>query len=122
MQIRRITSDTEGPHGALMLAAVGPLFTQAVKYVRPRGTVVCIALPPGSFDVPVLDIILKAVNVKGSIVGTRLDLQEALEIASSGKVKCNVAVKSLAEINSVLDDLHNAKIEGRVAIDMKLPK
>jgi len=118
-EIKRITANTEGPHGALMLAAVAPLFTQAVKYMRPRGTVVCIALPPGNFEVPVLDIILKAVSVKGSIVGTRLDLQEALEIAAAGKVKCNVVTKPLSDIQAVLDDLHHMKIEGRVCIDFK---
>jgi propanol-preferring alcohol dehydrogenase len=118
-EIKRICGSFDGPHGALMLAAVAPLFTQAVKYVRPRGTVVCIALPPGAFEVPVLDIILKAVNVKGSIVGTRLDLQEALEIAAAGKVKCNVVTKPITDINKILDDLHHCKIEGRVAIDFK---
>ena len=35
---------------------------------------------------PIFDMVLNAKTVRGSIVGTRKDLQEALEFAAEGKV------------------------------------
>jgi len=115
-EVKRITGDCDGAHGAIMLAAAAATFTQAIHYVRPRGTVICIALPPGNFEVPVLQIILKAINVKGSIVGTRFDLMESLDIAARGLVRCNVSVRKLSEVNTVLEELHAMKVEGRVVL------
>lgn len=39
-------------------------------------------LPPGDFAAPIFDIMLKRLTVRGSIVGTRKDLQEALHFAN----------------------------------------
>ena len=38
-------------------------------------------------------------TVRGSIVGTRLDLQEALEFAAAGKVRATVSTERLENIN-----------------------
>lgn len=64
-----------GAHGALIIAPVASAISIAVKYLRPRGTVVVIGLPPGKFEVDVFDMVLNAITIRGSIVGTRLDLQ-----------------------------------------------
>jgi len=107
-----------GAHGCLMLAPTSKPFAEAVGYIRPRGTIVCVGLPPGSVPVNVFQVVLKAITIKGSIVGTRLDLQEALLLAARGKVKCHVVVKSMKEVNGILDSLRNGEVDGRVVIDM----
>lgn len=117
-EIKRITGG-EGAHGALMLAAVLTAIPQAVQYLRPRGCCVCISLPPGDLSASLIDVVIKAITIKGSIVGTRLDLQESLEIAASGKVKCNVQCRKLEDINDILDELRAAKIDGRMVIKMQ---
>jgi propanol-preferring alcohol dehydrogenase len=44
-----------------------------------------IGLLPGSFPLPILRHLLNGITVRGSIMGTRLDLQEALDSAGRGK-------------------------------------
>ncbi|WIX31876.1 hypothetical protein QO259_13785 [Salinicola sp. JS01] len=56
--------------------------------------------------------------MRGSIVGTRLDLQEALDFAGEGKVKATVHADKLENINAVFDRMIAGKIEGRVVLDM----
>lgn len=73
-------TDGKGAHGALIIAPVAKAIGEAVKYMRPRGTVVIIGLPPGKFEADVFDLVLNAVTIRGSIVGTRLDLQVGLYI------------------------------------------
>jgi len=63
-----------GAHGAIILVPLQSCITEAVGYLRRRGTMVLIALPPGDFSANTVDVVLKAITIKGSIVGTRLDL------------------------------------------------
>jgi propanol-preferring alcohol dehydrogenase len=37
-----------------------------------------VGLPPGDFPTPIFDVVLKRITVRGSIVGTRKDLAEAI--------------------------------------------
>jgi propanol-preferring alcohol dehydrogenase len=55
--------------------------------------------------------------VRGSIVGSRLDLQESLQFAEEGKVHATVATESLENINDVFDRMRRGQIEGRVVLD-----
>jgi propanol-preferring alcohol dehydrogenase len=57
--------------------------------------------------------------VRGSIVGTRLDLQEALDFASGGKVHATVTTDRLENINDIFGRMHRGEIEGRIVIDFE---
>lgn len=105
-----------GAHGVLVTAVSPPAFAQAIACARRRGTVSLVGLPPGDFPTPIFDVVLKRITVRGSIVGTRRDLAEAIDFAVAGKVKAYVASRPLAEVNAVLDDLRQGRIEGRVAL------
>ncbi|SEP94969.1 alcohol dehydrogenase, propanol-preferring [Faunimonas pinastri] len=60
--------------------------------------------------------------MRGFIVGTRRDLEEALAFAAEGKVKSQIRKAPLEEINSIFADLKAGKIEGRVVLDMTAPQ
>jgi propanol-preferring alcohol dehydrogenase len=55
---------------------------------------------------------------RGSIVGTRLDLQESLDFAAQGKVEATVSTDKLENINDVFARLHEGRVEGRVVLDL----
>lgn len=56
---------------------------------------------------------------RGSIVGTRLDLQEALDFAGDGKVKATISTDKLENINDIFSRMHKGDIQGRVVIDFE---
>ena len=107
-----------GAHGALVTAVSPKAFEQAIGMVRRGGTVSLNGLPPGNFPLDIFGLVLNGVTVRGSIVGTRLDLQESLEFAEQGKVAATVASDRLENINDIFARMHAGKIEGRVVIDM----
>jgi propanol-preferring alcohol dehydrogenase len=107
-----------GAHGVLVTAVSLPAFDQAQRMLRRRGTLVLNGLPPGDFPLPIFDTVLNGITVRGSIVGTRRDLQEALDFAGDGKVKATVESDSLENINAVFQRMIDGQIEGRVVIDM----
>ena len=56
-------------------------------------------LPP-AVPVSTLDVVLKRVTIRGSIVGTRKDRQVAVQFAVDGKVKALIESQLLADINA----------------------
>jgi alcohol dehydrogenase, propanol-preferring len=108
--------DGLGPHGALVLAPSTDAFRQAVDMIRPLGFVVGISLPPGDFDVDIFSLILHRKSVRGSIVGTRKDLNEALAIAAGGKVTCTVTERKFEDINTIFHEMEQGKIRGRCVL------
>jgi propanol-preferring alcohol dehydrogenase len=113
-----IKKEIGGAQGVLVTAVSLKPLEQALGMVRRGGTVVLNGLPPGSFPLPVFDMVLNGITVRGSIVGTRLDLQEALDFASAGKVKATVRTDKLENINGVFDRMRRGEIEGRVVLDI----
>ena len=106
-----------GAHGVLVTAVSTPAFAQALKMVRRKGTVSLVGLPPGEFPTPIFDVVLKRITVRGSIVGTRRDLDEAVAFAAEGKVKAEITTAPLSEINTIFDRMKAGKIDGRVVLD-----
>ncbi len=107
-----------GAHGALVTAVSPVAFEQALGMIRRGGTVALNGLPPGDFPLPIFDMVLNGITVRGSIVGTRLDMQEALDFAGEGKVKATVHADRLENINDIFARMLAGSIEGRVVIDM----
>jgi propanol-preferring alcohol dehydrogenase len=113
-----VTQTGGGAHGVLVTAVSPAAFAQALRMVRRKGTVSLVGLPPGDFPTPIFDVVLKRITVRGSIVGTRADLAEAVAFAAEGKVRAHVHAAHLDDINRVLSDLRAGKVDGRIVIEM----
>ena len=105
-----------GAHGVLVTAVHEAAFGQAIGMARKGGTIVFNGLPPGDFPAPIFEIVFKALTIRGSLVGTRQDLEEALDFYARGMIKPTVHECSLDDVNSVFEDMRHGKIEGRMSI------
>lgn len=106
-----------GVHGAIVCAVSNIAFSQALKAVRRRGTMVCIGLPPGDFPLDIVNTVLDGITIRGSIVGTRLDMIEALRFFAQGKIHNEVQVDKLENVGKVMDLMDQGKLPGRVVFD-----
>ena len=111
-----VQRETGGAHGVLVTAVHPSAFGQAIHMSRRGGTIVFLGLPPGDFPASIFEIVLKGLTVRGSIVGTRQDLAEALEFYGRGQIHPTVATRELGEINAVFDEMRHGRINGRVVI------
>jgi propanol-preferring alcohol dehydrogenase len=102
----------------LVTAVSNPAFSQALQMVRRKGVVSLVGLPPGDFPTPIFDVVLKRITIRGSIVGTRKDMAEALAFAAEGKVKAHIHKAPLDAINTVLSDLKAGKVDGRMVLTL----
>jgi len=111
-----ITQTGGGAHGALVTAVSPSAFGQAIGLMRRKGTVALVGLPPGTFETPIFDVVLKRITIRGSIVGGRQDLAEAIAFAADGKVRAHIHKTGLDQINQVFSDLKAGRVDGRMVV------
>lgn len=107
-----------GAQGVLVTAVSTIAFKQAIGMLRRGGTCVLNGLPPGEFPISIFDVVLNRYTIRGSIVGTRIDLEEALTFAAEGKVKATIETQPLESINDVFARLKSGRVNGRVVVQM----
>jgi len=107
-----------GAHGVLVTAVSRTAFAQGVGMLHKRGTMSLVGLPPGDFDLPIFDVVLNAKTVRGSIVGTRKDLEECLAFAAEGKIKADITLDRLDNINDIFARLKAGTIDGRIVMQI----
>jgi alcohol dehydrogenase, propanol-preferring len=105
-----------GAQGVLVTAVSPKAFNQALAMLAKRGTMSLVGLPPGSFELDIFNTVLMRKTIRGSIVGTRLDLAECLQFAGDGKVKVHYSIEHLENINDIFDRMRGNKIDGRVVM------
>jgi len=106
-----------GARGVLVTAVSNAAFSQGVGMLGPLGTMSLVGLPPGDFDLPIFDVVLHRKTIRGSIVGTRQDLSEALDFAARGLVKAHYSTAKLEDINTIFEQMMKNEIDGRVVME-----
>ncbi|TPP10013.1 alcohol dehydrogenase AdhP [Rhizobium glycinendophyticum] len=116
--IEQVQKATGGVHGALVTAVSPKAMEQAYGFLRSKGTMSLVGLPPGFISLPVFETVLKRITVRGSIVGTRQDLEESLQFAGEGKVAAHFSWDKLENINAIFQRMEEGKIDGRIVLDL----
>lgn len=107
-----------GVQASIVTAVTAKAFESAYNSLKRGGTLVLVGLPPEKMEIPIFNTVLDGTRVVGSIVGTRKDLQEALQFASEGKVKANIETRTLEDINEVFAEMEHGEIQGRIVLDL----
>ena len=105
-----------GAHGVLVTAPSPAAFGQAIHMVRRKGTVILVGLPPAEFKTPIVPMVLGRITIRGSIVGGRQDLEEAIQFAAEGKVHSHYHEMKLEDINQVFSDMKAGTLDGRMVM------
>ncbi|MFZ5583950.1 MAG: alcohol dehydrogenase AdhP [Pseudomonadota bacterium] len=116
--VAEIQKQIKGAHGILVTAVSRSAFSQALGMLHKRGTMSLVGLPPGDFGLPIFDVVLNAKTVRGSIVGTRKDLEEALAFAGEGKVKTHYSTDRIENINDIFGRMKAGHIDGRIVLNI----
>lgn len=117
---KTIQEKTGGCHSAVVTAVSKVAFNQAIDSVRAAGVVVAVGLPSETMDVSIVKTVLDGIEIIGSLVGTRKDLEEAFQFGAEGLVVPIVQKRSIDEAHEIFEEMENGKINGRMVIDMKL--
>jgi propanol-preferring alcohol dehydrogenase len=105
-----------GVHAALVTSASKAAYDTAFKCVRPTGILLVVGLPSESICFAPISMAASEIRIKASSVGTREDLRRVLAMAASGKLRCQVATRPLAQANEVLAELRKGTVSGRIVL------
>jgi propanol-preferring alcohol dehydrogenase len=113
--VKKVTGG--GAHGVLITAPSLGAFKQGVAMTRRRGTCALVGLPPGELPVPLFDVVAQCITIRGSFVGTRHDMLEALAFGAAGQVKADIELQPLSAINEIFGRLQGGDVPSRVVLD-----
>ena len=112
-----IQEKTGGAHSAVVTAVSKVAFNQAVDSVRAGGRVVAVGLPSEMMDLSIVKTVLDGIQVIGSLVGTRKDLEEAFQVGAEGLVAPVVQKRPVSDAVDVFDEMEAGTIQGRMVLD-----
>lgn len=116
--VNRVKRAVGGVHGALITAVAVDAFRQGIAMLRRGGTCVLVGIPPGTFPLSIFDTVIKGLTIRGSIVGTRQDVREALQFVSDGKVSAIIERRPLEQVNEVIAAIQTGQIKARAVLCM----
>lgn len=102
--------------------AVSPLaFEQAMGSLARGGRLVCVGLPAeNELRLPIFQTVLGGLSLRGSIVGTRHDLEEVFELHRRGETRVLRAQRQLEDVNEAIAQvLDGSAPEPRLVFDMQ---
>ena len=114
---RTLQKEHGGMDAAVVLTASTAAIGQALRSLKRCGTLVLVGLAHDTFDLPVIDTVLKGITIRGSFLGTRHDLEEVFRLAASGAVRPHIEKHALDEAPSLLEKMHRGELVGRAVIE-----
>lgn len=116
---RKVKALTGGEGADIVIENVGgPTFRESLKSLNFGGRLVDVGnVEASSVDLPLGYLILKGLEVIGSVSSTRENMKEALQLSKSGKVKAVIDRKiGLDGVGDTYRDMQNRSTFGRVLI------
>lgn len=107
-----------GAHAVIVIAAHPSSYSFGLDCCRRKGFVVCVSMPRDEISMNITQIVLNRITVRGSIVGTREDMREAIDFAARGLVRCHITTRPLEEVNEAIKDMLANRIVGRVVFPL----
>lgn len=108
-----------GADVAISLAVSPKAFEQAYASLRRGGTLVFVGLPADNeIRLPIFQTVLNGTKVLGSIVGTRIDLQEVFELHDAGQTEVLYEKRHLDDVNDAIREVEEAKVKARLVFDL----
>ena len=105
-----------GVDAAIVFTAAPAAIPQAFKALRRNGTLILVGLSTTSYELPLVDTVLKGITIRGSYLGTRQDLARVFALAGEGVLRPHVHAHSLDEAPALLDQMRRGELPGRAVI------
>ncbi len=113
---RTLTKEHGGVDAAVVLTASPAAIQQAFRALKRNGTLILVGLSTNTYELPIVDTVLKGITIRGSFLGTKRDLEEALQLGAQGAVTAHVETHALSETPALLERLRHGRVPGRAVI------
>jgi propanol-preferring alcohol dehydrogenase len=101
---------------AIVFTAAPAAIPQAFRALRRNGTLILVGLAVTSYELPLVDTVLKGITIRGSYLGSRDDLAAVFALAGQGILRAHVHTHALDETPVLLDSMRRGELSGRAVI------
>ena len=101
---------------AIVFTAAPAAIPQAFRSLRRNGTLILVGLAMTTYELPLVDTVLKGITIRGSYLGSRDDLAAVFALAGQGVLRPQIHTHALDETPGLLDQLRRGELSGRAVI------
>lgn len=95
-------------------AGTGSTTAAAIEAVRAGGRVVVIGLEAGTAEINISSMVMRSIQLHGSLGASKADLVEVYNLISAGDLRPTIEEVALSDVPAALDRLHRGEVTGRL--------
>ncbi|MGH9752499.1 MAG: alcohol dehydrogenase catalytic domain-containing protein [Blastocatellia bacterium] len=107
-----------GAHVVMVTSGSRSAYETALRSIRKAGTLAIVGMAPEPVPLSTVAMVSGEYRIVASAVGAREDLNEVLDLASQGRVRCEIKSRLFEEIESVFDEIKNGRVTGRIVLKL----
>jgi propanol-preferring alcohol dehydrogenase len=109
-----------GADAIVSTAATPKPLSDAFASLRPAGRLVLVGLPEDNvFPLPIFETVLRGIQVIGSLVGTREDLNEVFQLHAGGRTRVVLERRELERVNECFAEVLSGTVPARLVFDFR---
>ena len=115
---RTVGADAEarGVDAAIVFTAAVEAIPEAFRSLRRNGRLVLVGLSTAKYELPLVDTVLKGIEIRGSYLGSRADLDGVFALAVAGVLRPDVHKHAIEETPDLLRLMGRGELSGRAVI------
>jgi alcohol dehydrogenase, propanol-preferring len=110
---RSLKKSIGGAHAAISFVASAGAIRGAFNSLRRAGSLVLVGLETETFELPLVDVVLKAIRIQGSFLGKPEDLQSIFALANEGKIQIQTEACALEDLPQMIERMETGQLQGR---------
>jgi propanol-preferring alcohol dehydrogenase len=113
---RTLQKEHGGVDAAIVLTGSAAAIPQAFKALKRLGTLVLVGVSLSQYELPLVDTVVKGIQIRGSYLGPREDLESVFELCSTGALQPHVEAHEIGKTPELLEQMKRGEILGRAVI------
>jgi propanol-preferring alcohol dehydrogenase len=107
-----------GAHVVIVTSGSRAAYETAFRSIRKAGTLAIVGMAPEPVPLSTVAMVSGEYRIVSSAVGSRDELREVLRLAAEGKVKCRIETRAFDRVDSVLNEMKEGRLVGRVVLSV----
>ena len=105
-----------GVDAAIVLTGSAAAVPQAFKGLKRLGSLVLVGMSVSQYELPLVDTVLKGIQIRGSYLGARKHLESVFAMTQSGALRAHVETHGIADTPAILERMKRGEIAGRAVV------